>query len=62
MFCELFSFSIVSKLSCFWRAALDYGTAIMLHREWPVFEAKETVVSEISLPSEIGGFSLTSMS
>lgn len=61
-FVKLFTFSVVNKLICYCRAVLEYSTAVMFHREWPVFEARRTIVSEISLPSEIKGISLTSMS
>lgn len=61
-FVKLFSFSVVNKLICCCRAVLEYGTTIVFHGEWPVFEARGTIVFEIALPSEIKGISLTSMS
>lgn len=52
-FVKLFSFSTVNKLICYCRAVLENCIAIMFQREQPILEARKTIVSEISLPSEI---------
>lgn len=48
----------MNKIICYCRAVLEYGTAIVFHRDWPVFEARETIVSETSLSLEAKEISL----